>query len=235
MPPMPFRPDMDPDDYPGDALTREPSCRLVLELLPESLAGDLDPTTTGVVDAHLGACVACAREARGLRAAREALMALRAEDGLVDESFFDDLHRDILGEVEHRTRSGVEHEVLARGVDTVRGRGVLLRFVQPLLQVASIAAALLVGLWIGRQQAGPAPESNRTVAGGEVPGDGVQPVSSSDATDVRRLPRYDFDREQRLRVEELLRSLTMPRIVVPDDEPETDAGLEAPETRGRDF
>ncbi|MEZ5988050.1 MAG: zf-HC2 domain-containing protein [Planctomycetota bacterium] len=235
MPPMPFRTDDDSDDYPGEALSREPSCRLVLELLPESLAGDLDETTTAVVDRHLTGCHACTREAQGLRAAREALLTLRGAEAEVEDGFFADLHRDILGEVRHRSRAGADRQALARGLEEVRGRGALLRFTGPVLQVASLAAALLVGLLIGRNgtpaEAGP----GERLAGTEAPDDGMRPVGNQDGAEVRRLPRYDFEREQRLRVEELLRTMLMPRPVVPGEDADADAGLEAPETRGRDF
>ncbi len=120
-------------------------CSLVHDLLPAAVGGELESETEVVLERHLGECLFCRRELMALTDAQAALRTLREPECNVDDRFFADLHRDIVGEVRRRTRveADVRHLAKAR-----KGRRTLSRWsVVPV--VGALAATLLVGFLLG--------------------------------------------------------------------------------------
>ncbi|MFQ5506108.1 MAG: hypothetical protein ACE5F1_15125 [Planctomycetota bacterium] len=130
-----------PDDMP------EPSCSLVIELLPEAVGGDLDVETGGIVSRHLSGCHSCLREWIVFRKAHEEMQSLRANvEELIDDEFFDGLHKDILGSLRFSAQELADARKLRVRGAGLPGRG---RPGRSLVRVAAFAATLLFGMLVG--------------------------------------------------------------------------------------
>lgn len=251
------------------ALDRDPatSCRLVLELLPEAVGGDLDADTDLAIARHVSGCHSCGREWASLRRAHRALTSLRegneGQDGAsgLDDAFFAELHQDILGEVRYRQQLDTDQRLFANAQQAPRplpeapqsGLGVPLalsgfrkRMRGTLLHVASLAAAILLGILIGKQFEAPVanPESNSSgstpikVRDGSLGG----PMRGAGDVTVPRVKRIDqpaTDEEFRAWLDRQMKDLYLPQPVSPAPlilEPSTgDSKRGAVDKKGQDF
>ncbi len=216
--------------------SREASCRLVLELLPEAVGGDLDEGTELAIARHVSGCHSCGREWASLRRAHRALTSL-SESGWeggsrMDDAFFAELHQDIVGEVRHREQLEKDQRVFQKArslpespqpdrVALSSVSGAWSRFRAPVLHVASLAAAVLLGILIGKQFEGEsAPEDLTDNAVIKVRSDSERGLMR-DASDSRspRIHRVDgqvTDEKLRTWLDRLMKNLNLPQPVVPN-------------------
>jgi len=163
-----YSPQSDPASPSPMSEFNEPSCNLILELLPEAIAGDLDNESELIVSRHVSQCHRCGREWKAFFEAHEALGTIKGTDAEPDASFFEGLRADILGQIQHQAQEVSD----ARALESARRRG-LLPF-EPAarrrhLSVAAFAATLLFGMFLGTFL-GPSGETARPTRGSEVAG-----------------------------------------------------------------
>lgn len=173
----------------------EPSCNLILELLPEAIAGDLDNESELIVSRHVSQCLRCGREWKAFFEAHEALGTIKGTEVEPDVSFFAGLRADILGQIQHQAQELAD----ARALEVARQRGLLPiepRSRHRSVSLAALAATLLFGILLGtligpstgsaRQTrdpnvAGPTPEPGRVI-------DNVRRVGAGSENRVPKIP-----------------------------------------------
>ena len=241
----------------------EPSCRLVLELLPEAVGGDLDAGTELAIARHVSSCHACGREWASLRRAHRALTSLSEGDQTVeegsrmDDAFFAELHQDIIGEVKYRQQQDKDRRLfenacpLPEAPQPERGsvlsiRGIRTRLQGSLLHVASLAAAVLLGILIGKQfeTNDEVPGTNGTgnpvirVSGG-AEGGPLRQAGDANRPSVRRIDGRVTDEEFRAWLDRWMDDLYLPQPVTPDpvilEPPAIGTKKGAPVKKGEDF
>ena len=250
------------------------SCSLVRELLPEAVGGDLDKATELAIARHVSSCHGCGREWASLRRAHRALTSLSdrnlvdGEGCEVDDAFFAELHQDILGEVLHRDQIAKDQRVFEKsrpvaGISGIAGSGMARsgivglweRIPGSLKHVASLAAAVLLGVLIGKQfDAAGTPHPDRPdgngagshgaimvrgdrLGGGDRPDGGMRGAGqATPGPRVKRIDERDMDREFRAWLDRFFKDSYLPQPVVPDSDisvlPVTDDGSEREARKG---
>ena len=247
------------------------SCRLVLELLPEAVGGDLDAGTELAIARHVSGCHSCGREWASLRRAHRALTSLSQRDAGIgeggegsplDDAFFAELHQDIIGEVRYRDQVEKDQQLFASArpvpdspqplSGAVRSiRGIRSHVRASLLHVASLAAAVVLGILIGKQFDGGlvngglgVPEANHAGESAirvesEVDGGRIRHAGDANLPRVKRLDMPETDADFRAWLDRWLEDLYLPQPVTPGPvilTPPTDgSGKGASTKKGEDF
>ncbi len=127
------------------------SCRLVRELLPEALGGELHEEAMKLLEDHARHCHACGAERVRLKEAREALALLKeggAGSPSLPEDFFRSMRAEVLEEIDWR-RKKREEDARIRDLHLTRKGGFRV-LGAGLPGIGLLAATLLLGLFLGR-------------------------------------------------------------------------------------
>ncbi|GEM_PF-2592705 len=127
------------------------SCKLVQDLMPDALGGDLDSSSVSSLRLHVETCHECAREWQSWARIQAELKALGEAPELPD-AFFDGLREEVLGQISS-LHQGVVQE---RELQEIHGKAIPVSFFSPqrirpiLLRGSLLAATLLIGFFLGR-------------------------------------------------------------------------------------
>lgn len=127
------------------------SCKLVQDLMPDALGGDLDPNSVASLRLHVEGCHECAREWRSWERIQGELKTL-AESVELPDAFFEDLREGVLSQIRAQDE-GVAQE---RQLQEIHGKALPLSLFAPqrlkplLLRGSLLAATLLIGFFLGR-------------------------------------------------------------------------------------
>jgi hypothetical protein len=127
------------------------SCKLVQDLMPDALGGDLDSNSVSSLRVHVDSCHECAREWQSWVRIQNELKSL-GESVDLPQGFFEDLREGVLSQIRSQSE-GVAQE---RQLQEIHGKTIPLSFFAPqrikpvLLRGSLLAATLLIGFFLGR-------------------------------------------------------------------------------------